>query len=278
MRIRRLILFLPWIAAAVMAREPTFPDIVYKTTPQRDLTLDLYLPDGRTNTPVVVFMHGGGWRNGNPRLLPKQLLRDEGVALASVAYRFSQEARFPAQLEDVKDAVAWVRSNADRYGIDPDRVALAGVSAGGHLAMLAACTADAAAGPVRAVVSYFGATDFILRAETQPQTTDHPGGIVYELLGCSPAANKTLAKAASPAWQVGPESPPLLMFQGAADPYVLPDQAQRMVAAYEAAGRPVRLHLKKDAKHDTGDFEDPESQQILRKFLIDQLRFGLLED
>jgi acetyl esterase/lipase len=265
------LLLIPWILAAAAAREPTFSDIVYKVTPERSLTLDLYLPAGRTNTPAVVFMHGGGWRNGNPKMIPQQLLTNGTIAVASVGYRFSQEARFPAQLEDVQDALAWIRSNAHRYGIDPDRIALAGVSAGAHLAMLAGSKTDRTTGPVRAVVSYFGASDFLLRAETQPKMTDEPGSIVFELLGGPPKASPALAKEASPAWQVGPDSPPLLIFQGSADPYVLPDQATRMAEAYEAAGRPVLLQMKAGAAHDTADFEDQSSRQALRDFLREHL-------
>lgn len=118
-----------------------------------------------------------------------------------------------------------------------------------------------------AVVSLFGASDFILRAKSQPDSTNEPGSVVYELLGGPPGKNTSLARAASPAWHVGDEAPPLLLFQGAQDTYVLLDQALRMHQAYRDVGRPVVLHVKEDAGHRIGDFMDVESLGILREFL-----------
>jgi len=252
-------------------RHPDHEDIVFARRPQRDLMLDVYLPASTTNPPLIIYVHGGGWKRGNPKNVPVLDLLDDGIAVAGIGYRFSSEARFPAQLEDVRAAIAWLRGNAARLGFDGERMALLGLSAGGHLAMLAGCTADAQTGPIRAIVSFYGPSDFILRAQTPPANTDQPGNAIYELLGGPVLSNPDLARAASPAFQVGPDAPPLLIFHGTKDTVVLPDQSERMAAAYREAGRPVELRIKPGARHKTDDFSAPGDRNALRTFLTKHL-------
>lgn len=252
-------------------RHPNHEDIVFARRPQRDLTLDVYLPAGTTNPPLVIYIHGGGWKRGSPKNVPVLHLLDDGIAVACISYRFSSEARFPAQLDDVQAAIAWLRGNAARLGFDGERMALLGLSAGGHLAMLAGCTADAQTGPIRAIVSFYGPSDFILRGRTPPANTDQPGHPIHELLGGPVLSNRGLARAASPAFQVGPDAPPLLIFHGTKDTVVPPAQSERMAAAYREAARPVELRLKPGAKHKTDDFSTPEDRNALRTFLAKHL-------
>ncbi|GAB4168533.1 MAG: alpha/beta hydrolase [Terrimicrobiaceae bacterium] len=241
----------------------------------RKLTLDLYLPGNAAGEapPLLVYIHGGGWRSGDPSNIPWQLqkLIDEGYAVASISYRFTDESKFPAQLEDVRSALRWLLEHGAEHGIDPRRMVLIGGSAGGHLAMLAACTSTNLRDEIKGVVSYFGPADFLLRAKTQPEKTRRPDGSVFQLLGGSVEDNEPLAREASPAWQVGPSAPPLLIFHGTADTVVLPDQSERMAAAYREAGRPVTLHLKPEAGHRISDFNDPESISQLTEFLKQHL-------
>lgn len=260
------------LACGAMARPPDHAGIVFAERENRPLTLDLYLPDAPRPAPLVVFIHGGGWRGGSPRQVePLLFLGDEGFAVASISYRFSHEARFPAQLEDVREALCWLASHGHRLGFDPDRMALVGASAGGHLAMLAAVAPEVGSPPIRAVVSYFGASDFLLRAKSQPGPVNNPRGSVYELLGGPLADREALAREASPAFHVSPSTPPLLLFHGTADRVVLADQSERIAQACQAAGRPVTLRIKKDAGHSLSDFSDPESRAALRDFLTQHL-------
>jgi len=250
---------------------PVLDGVVFAKTPQRELTLDLYLPEGVENPPLLIYIHGGGWRAGNLKEVPLLHLMNEGLAVASVSYRFSQEARFPAQLDDVKAAIRWLRENAENHGYDGSRIALSGASAGAYLAMLAGCTADDETGPVRAVVSYYGPTDFLLRARTQPHRANPRDSVTHQLLGSAPLDDIPLAMRASPAHQVRRDAPPFLLFHGTADTTVLPDQAERMAAAIETAGRPVILRIKEGAGHHVADFTDEENQAVLRAFLREHL-------
>ena len=112
-------------------------DLVYARAGAKDLLLDLYLPEGAPRPlPLVVWIHGGGWRNGAKEQTPARRLVERGYAVASINYRLSGEAIFPAQIHDCKAAVRWLRANAAKYGLDAGRVAAWGSSAGGHLVAL----------------------------------------------------------------------------------------------------------------------------------------------
>ena len=149
-------------------------DLVYKTVGGSDLALDIYLPTARNQrAPLVVWIHGGGWRSGSKDRCPVTFLTDSGYAVASINYRLTTVAPFPAQIEDCKAAIRWLRANADTFGFDRERVAVAGASAGGHLAALIGASGDVKAfdkgehlnysSRVQSVVSIFGPTDFTSR-------------------------------------------------------------------------------------------------------------------
>lgn len=165
------------VAVPAAAQQPTHPDLVFKSTPQRLLTLDLYIPEVASDPPLVIYIHGGGWSGGSPKNPPLRHLLDEGFAMAAISYRFSQEAKFPAQLEDVRDAVAWLVANARKFGYDASRIALIGGSAGGHLAMLAGCALASEALPVRAVISFFGPADFFFARRPSPPRRRSPAEV-----------------------------------------------------------------------------------------------------
>ena len=151
------------------------PDVVYREVPgYRPLELDLYLPEALPSgpVPVIVHVHGGGWRRGSRRHpLPAlgtdfyDRLAAQGFAVAAVDYRLSGEARYPAALEDVRAAVDWARDNVASYGLDTSRVFAWGDSAGGHLVLMAALTGA----KVQAVVAWFPVTDLAgLPADVPP--------------------------------------------------------------------------------------------------------------
>jgi acetyl esterase/lipase len=214
------------------------------------LLLDLYLaarPPGRP--PVVVWLHGGAWKRGDRAFSPdlERYFAARGYAMVNIEYRLSGQWRFPAQLDDVRAAVRWVRAHADEYGLDADRVALWGSSAGAHLAALAATTARSPEDRVQAVVDGYGPTD-LARADEQAL----PGGQIHdvadspesELLGGRlGAADPELLRAANPVAHVTAEAPPFLILHGTADLLVPPGQSQLLHDALVRAGVESTLYL-----------------------------------
>lgn len=228
-------------------------DVVYSVIPgYRPMILDIYMPpNGKAAAPkpLVIYVHGGGWVGGHTRAggaladFPKALasLAAEGFVVASVEYRLSGEARFPAQLDDVRAAIRFLKGNAGKYGIDPGRVGIWGASAGGHLAALAAlsCGApglDAKPQPagsecVQAAAIWYGVFDFapiVARAEGSP----------IALIGCADAASCPVdrIRAVSPLTYLDPSDPPFLLIHGEDDHTVSVTQSKEAFAKMNAAG------------------------------------------
>ncbi|MGY1625169.1 alpha/beta hydrolase fold domain-containing protein [Geodermatophilus sp. SYSU D00965] len=233
----------------------------------RPLELDLYLPAGDGPAPVVVFLHGGGWRLGSRRsagpAFPGPSLFQEvaqaGIAVASVDYRLSGEAVWPAQLSDAKAAVRWLRARAGELGIDADRVAAWGESAGGHLAALLGLVTDPAlegdvgvTGPssaVAAVAAWYAPSDVAaVAADTGADPAD-ASTREAQLLGAPPAAVPDRAAQASPVTHVSPAAPPFLLLHGTADRFVPCVQSERLAAALQDAGAHVTLSTSPGADH-----------------------------
>jgi acetyl esterase/lipase len=233
----------------------------------RPLELDLYLPAGRP-APVVVFVHGGGWRLGSRHSAgpacsgtsPFEAVARAGVAVASVDHRLSGEARWPAPLHDVKAAVRWLRSRAGELGVDPGRVYAWGESAGGHLAALLGLTADrpelegdvGVTGPssaVGAVAAWYAPSDLpALAADlgTEPMAADSREA---QLLGAPVPTVPDLAAEASPITYVSPGAPPFLLLHGRADRFIPCVQSERLRDALQGAGAPVEFTGYDGADH-----------------------------
>lgn len=240
-------------------------DVTYQTLRGfRPLTLDLYQPRPRDYAlPLVVFVHGSGdtRQAGTIEDFPSALaaLAAQGYVIASVNYRLSGEARFPAALQDVKSAIRWLRARSSEYNIDTTRVAVWGVSGGAQIAALAgvACgvplfapegeASNMPADCVQAVVSWSGATDLKTQADV-------------ELLGCPPAACAPgLARIASPLSYVSVTSPPFLLVQGGADTRVPAAQTQTFHDALRAKNVPVELVTFPGVGHDLGRDGAPDA-------------------
>lgn len=224
-------------------------DLVYARLGPRALTLDLYLPeDVPPPHPLLVWIHGGAWRMGskeNPRALP---LVQHGYAVASLEYRLSQEARFPAQLHDCKAAVRWLRTRAEQFGLDPTRFGAWGGSAGAHLAALLGVTAgvadlegdfgpDKASSAVQAVCDWYGPSDF-LHMNDEPGVMDHnaPDSPESQLIGAPIQERPDLVTKANPITYVHQGAPPFLIMHGTADKVVLPNQSVLLHEALVGAG------------------------------------------
>jgi acetyl esterase/lipase len=215
----------------------------------RPLLLDLYLPRADA-APVVLFLHGGGWQRGTRRDFghefegwrqsPFERIAEAGFAVASADYRLSGEARYPAQLRDVRAAIGWLRDHGDEHGFDGSRIVAWGESAGAHLAALAALT-----GPgIAAVVGWYGVYD--LAAMPGPA---EPSSREARLLGSAPADALAPAAEASPVSHVHADAPPFQLWHGTADRSVPFEQSERMAGALRAAGVPVELVPVEGADH-----------------------------
>ncbi len=240
-------------------------DLVYRTVGGKDLTLDLYVPQMAKpgdRFPVVVWIHGGAWRSGSSKdRCPAVPLVNRGFVVASINYRLSSEAIFPAQIHDCKAAIRWLRANAGRFPIDPDRIGVWGASAGGHLAALLGTSGggkELEGGPdnlahssrVQAVCDYFGPTDF-LKMNDEPGETDHNAADSPEsaLIGGPIQKNPEKVAQANPITYASADDPPFLILHGDQDRTVPLSQSQLLNDALKRVGVKVLLGIVKGQGH-----------------------------
>jgi len=258
-------------------------DLVYDSVQGRELHLDLYLPASRP-APVCLWLHGGGWVRGSrtvraaERLLP---VARAGVAIAAVEYRFSGEATFPAQLDDARAAVRWLRRNAGDLGLSADRIGVWGGSAGGHLAALLALCPDQRDGElgdssVQAAVCWFPITDLTLRDTDVPEgppppfLTGPPPSPSNEarLLGVESVAEAVdAARAASPVTFVHAGAPPFLLVHGANDGLVPSGHSRTLHRLLRAQGVDATLLLVPGANHEDPALDTPPLLGAVAAFL-----------
>lgn len=272
------------LSVAESAAPVVHKDIEFANVDGHSLKLDLYLPAETKNPSLLVWIHGGGWRAGSKSNCPISWLTDDGYAVASISYRLTDKAIFPAQIHDCKAAIRWLRANAGKHGYSTAKVGVSGSSAGGHLAALVGTSGDVKnlegtvggnldhSSRVDAVVDFYGATDFVLRSKTQPHRANKEGSVVYRLLGGGADKKVDLAKQASAAFHVSKDDPPFLVFHGSDDKTVLLDQSQRINEVYSKAGLPITLHVLDGSGHGGKEFYSGERRDIIRKFLDKHLR------
>lgn len=259
-------------------------DIEFANVDGHSLKLDLYLPVDSSDAPLVVWIHGGGWQKGSKDGCEIKWLADRGFAVASISYRLTDKAQFPAQIHDCKAAVRWLRAHGEEYGINCDKVAVAGSSAGGHLAALMGTSGDVRtlegavggntdqSSRVDAVVDYYGATDFVLRSKTQPHRANEEGSVVYKLLGGGADKKVELARLASAAFHVSSDDPPFLVMHGDEDKTVLLDQSERIRDVYQKSNLPLKLHVIEGAGHGGKQFYTGEQRELVAEFLTEHLK------
>jgi acetyl esterase/lipase len=264
-------------------------DVTYATIPgYRPLHLDLYRdPAARALRPLVIFVHGGGWAVANPRAgaafldFPAVLasLARRGYVVASIEYRLSGEAAFPAQLHDLQAAIRFLRLNAQRFGIDAARVATWGMSAGAQLAALDAVSCDAAAGGqgqvsgeeaacVQGFVGWFGPYDLNAYARDAAD-----GNGIRRLFRCDGACAPETLAAASPIEHVGGKAPPVLLIHGAEDRQVLASQSRAFEQRLRAAGVPAELLLIPAVGHGLIGATPASTREALRQALAETFEF-----
>ncbi len=258
-------------------------DIPYAGTENPRQKLDLLLPRDRAEgepLPLVVFVHGGAWRAGNKgsgigRLMP--LVRSGDFAGASVAYRLTGEASWPAQIHDCKAALRWLRANAEDLGIDPDRIGAIGTSAGGHLVSMLGTAGDVPdlegeigehgkqRSAVRCVVNFFGPSE-LLTMSAHPSRMDHdaPDSPESKLVGGTLQETRDVAREASPISHISAADPPFLHVHGTDDPLVPHAQSVGFDRALREAGIESELHTVDGGGH--GGFRDPEIDRKVEAF------------
>ena len=261
-------LLLPAAAAVLFAHTPAVrvvPDVTYATIDKLKLQLDLVLPNRPGPHPVVLCFHGGAWTAGSrkeltsPALLPfatrdpnadlgiLENLARRGYAAASVSYRLAPKHKYPAQIEDAKTAVRFLRANAKQFDVDPDRVAALGFSAGGHLALLLGTTTPAdgldgkllpdVSSKVQCVIDFFGPTDMSLYADT-PGVAET---FIASFLGKECLTDARCYKRASPIEYVTKQAAPTLIIHGTVDLVVPIIHSERMYDKLKDAGVPTEF-------------------------------------
>lgn len=280
-------------------RTRTNPNVPQNVTLIRDIAyvdeghvrqkLDLYLPKqhadklGDTNTasklPVVVWIHGGGWRGGNRFPCPAASFAQKGFVVASIGYRLTDAAIFPAQIHDCKSAIRFLRKHATKYGLDKDRIGAWGASAGGHLVALLGTSGDTSkldgevgvregSATLQAICDYYGPTDLLkMQAQSNGDSRlNHDAANSPEslLVGGKLQEHPDQAQAANPIGYVSKQDPPFLIVHGNKDPLVPYQQSEMLRDALQAAGVDVELVLVPDGGH--GPFRSPEQIERVLTF------------
>ena len=267
-----------------LAEQPTFrkvSDLVFAEVDDRDLLLDLYLPRTSKPAPLIVYIHGGAWRAGSKDSMPLAGLLDEGYAIASVAYRLTPEARFPAQVHDIKAAIRFLRGKQEHYPYDARKIAVAGSSAGGHLAALVGVTngigdLEGSVGAhfdqssdVQAIVAYFGASNLLSILQ---QSTPHGAGR-SEFRHCNCCSVVSPSNSGSwPSWQARyfmstGQTRLCLLLHGDQDPQMPINQSHELHGKYKSIGLPVSFHVLHGEAHGGKGFYDEARTKAVSSFL-----------
>ncbi len=258
-----------------------YNDLEYARAVERSLLLDLYYPKTVIGpVPVVDWVHGGGWKNGSKDRCPATWLVEHGYAVASINYRLTDEAQWPAQIDDCRAAIRWLRTNADGFQIDANHIAAWGGSAGGHLVALLG-TLDApvneiTSSRVQAVCDWYGPTDLL----TMPPNVLGDGRTLEDiansngakLLGETVRDAPELANQASALYQETADDSPFLIMHGEKDPGVPIDQSRHLHEKLDAAKVASTFHIVPGAGHGGKEFQSPEVRKIILEFFDNALR------
>ena len=259
-------------------------DLTFARVGGQELKLDLYLPDPGQPAGLIVWVHGGAWRAGSRDHVDVHGLTALGWAIASIDYRLSTVARFPAQIHDIKAAIRYLRANATRLGFPADRIVVAGSSAGGHLAALVGVTngdpqlegsvgdQPGVSSAVQAIIDLYGASDLTtILAQSSPHGRSVRIPALDALLGAQPDAVPALARQASPVFQLDAHDPPLFLLHGDKDDQMPPEQARELAAAYEKLGLPLHFEMIPGAVHSDPAFTTEARLRAMDQFLRQHL-------
>lgn len=256
-------------------------DIVYARVSDRDLPLDIYVPDKAARPmPVIIWVHGGGWKGGSKGSIGRAVgVLSRGYALVDVEYRLSGEAIWPAQIEDCKAAVRWTRANAKKYGLDPNRIGAWGSSAGGHLVAMMGVAGDVekfdthkeyadVSARVQAVCDWFGPTDFTQMDAHRPEGArlvhDDPNSPESRLVG-GPIQKEpylSICVDANPITYVTKDDPPILIMHGDIDMSVPVHQSELFYKVLKKAGVDAMFYVIKGGGHGFRGAQNDTSEDL----------------
>lgn len=263
-----------WLMS-VVARAADFKDVQYAEADSVRLTLDVHVPDGAGPFPAAILVHGGGWVAGDKAQYITyifQPLADAGFAWFSINYRLAPQYKFPADAEDVEQAIRWVKANTARYNIDASRIALIGESAGGHLVSFVGAR-NRPGVRVAAVVSMYGIHDFISASVAwKPVPTE-----ILQLFGIRAvdAESAPLLISASPVIYVKKDMPPFLLMHGSKDEDVPYEQSVEMCEKMKQVGARCELMTVEGAPHGMDHWEPHPEFLWYKKAMVDWLRKAL---
>ena len=260
-------------------------DVEYARVGEKSLKLDLHVPHGKARSPLIVWVHGGAWRSGSRSSMPLTKLVEKGYAIASVDYRLSTEAKFPAQIHDLKAAIRFLRGHRSQWSLPAEKIVIAGDSAGAHLAALIGVSNGHAdlegdigndrnqKSDVQGIISFYGAANLttILKQST-PHGLSVRVPALDLLLGGQPEDLPELARLASPVFHVDRDDPPLLLLHGDQDPQMPINQSHELCGAYKNVGAPVQFEVVHGAAHGGAAFYDGERLAIVNDFLRRQFK------
>jgi len=276
---------------------PEVRDVPPGVSAYRDLTyvpgstdenqrLDLYVPEHSAKPlPVIIYIHGGGWNGADKRSCPPLYFVKDGYVAASLEYRFSSKAKFPAQIQDCQAAIRWLRGNARKYNLDPDHIGVWGESAGGHLsALLGTAGGSNAFEPigefkeqsdrVQAVCDFFGPTDFMTVIEQgnanalkrRPKWEEWKGDGYSNLIGAKAGVDVEKSKAVSPIQYVSKSSPPFLIYHGTWDQFVPFQQSEELVKKLQANKVEVMLQPMANMEHSGAIYWTEPALKLVKAF------------
>lgn len=267
-------------------------DVKYVPDGDEAQALDIYYPEkpAEKPLPLLIWIHGGGWQGGSKTQVPYLSQLKRGYVVASIEYRFSQKAKFPAQIQDCQAAIRWLRANASRYSIDPQRIGVGGASAGGHLAALVGTSGGANAFPkiggnedqsdrVQAVCDIFGPTNFwtvVKQANEDPNVKNifkwNEGDPYSRLIDARLGEDREKCDAVSPVHYVSSDDPPFLILHGDRDVLVPFAQSVELAEKLSAAGVDVTLQRLPGAGHGGPAFALPGIIQLATSFFDKHLQ------
>lgn len=282
--------------AFAQAPQPQLPegvsahrDLAYVEGGHERQKLDLFLPAKANGPlPVLIWVHGGGWLAGSKDQCPplRSGYVERGYAVASINYRLSSHAAFPAQIEDCKAAIRWLRAHAAEYGLDPKRFGVWGASAGGHLVALIGTSGDVKefevganldqSSRVQAVCDWFGPTDFTVFVST-PGYESHATATSPEakLIGGAVMEHKDKAARVNSITYVSKDDPAFLIMHGDKDPTVPINQSQLLFDALKNAGVSAHFHTIHGAGHGGPGFAGTNIDEMVSAFFEERLKAGV---
>lgn len=266
-------------------------DLAYVADGTSAQKLDLYLPEKASDAkrPLIIYIHGGGWGGGSKSGVPVLWLIDRGYSVASIEYRFSKVALFPAQAQDCQAAIRWLRAHADQYQLDGDRFGVVGDSAGGHLSLMVGMTGgknvfpkiggnDDQSDRVRAVCDFYGPADFntvvdqFAHSDTTSQYHFDGSDPYSRLIGVTVGTDKVKGNLVSPVHYVTPDVAPVLLMHGTKDAQVPFAQSEELYAALQAAHVDALLQRYPGAGHGGGIFHTAATRGLILAFFDKHVR------